>query len=63
MRGSQRFNRPQTAVVLGGILYSARQGAIKHEDSQRFMGMITGYILVQRIISVRQGRFCNAVGF
>jgi cell division protein FtsA len=34
------FNRPQNAVVLGGILYSARQGAIKHEDSQRFMGMI-----------------------
>ena len=27
------FNRPQNAVVLGGILHSARQRAVKHEEA------------------------------
>jgi len=34
------FNRPQNAVVLGGLLYSARQRASKQEESPRFMGLI-----------------------
>lgn len=34
------FNRPQNAVVLGGILYSARQRAVKHEDTSRIFGLI-----------------------
>jgi cell division protein FtsA len=34
------FNRPQNAVVLGGVLYSARQAAIKSGDSPRFIGVI-----------------------
>lgn len=34
------FNRPQNAAVLGGILHLARQGAVKHEDSPRFAGLV-----------------------
>lgn len=34
------FNRPQNAVVLGGLLYSARQRAVKQEDSPRFINVV-----------------------
>jgi len=34
------FNRPQNAVALGGLLYSARQKAVKHEDTPRIFGVV-----------------------